>query len=432
MKVLHMGNIANNAYNNAKFLRRKGVEADVLCHDYRHVMGQPEWEDATFSGSVDEFEPDWTSIDLGDFCRPAWFKQENIIKGSVFRKQLFKGQFRIENLAYRLPMLWLWILISYLKCRRTGSSPTPCMLDVWSHARYRKRFEEWFDGYDLIQAYSTDPIDAWMFSGDRPYVAFEHGTMREIPFENSARGRLLSLAYRQAGKVVITNPNVVAAARRLGLSKFLFIPHPVDETKYRPLRTPLRESLVNRYQSELILFAPSRHNWALKGNDALLKAFARCIKSFPGKLVLILNEWGQEVAQSKALIEALGVGDRIVWTPPLNKMKLIEYYNAADVVLDQFTIGTFGTVTPEAMACGKPVMLYFAREVHEWCYGEMPPVVSARTEEQIFAGLMELLGSPGHRTAVGHASREWIEKYHGWELVADRHIEVYRELLSSS
>jgi glycosyltransferase involved in cell wall biosynthesis len=118
-----------------------------------------------------------------------------------------------------------------------------------------------------------------------------------------------------------------------------------------------------------------------------------------------------------------------MWTPPLNKMKLIDYYNAADVVLDQFTIGTFGTVTPEAMACGKPVMLYFDREVHEWCYGEMPPVVSVRTENKIFIQLMELLDSSNHRAAIGHASREWISKYHGWELVADRHIEVYRELL---
>jgi glycosyltransferase involved in cell wall biosynthesis len=147
---------------------------------------------------------------------------------------------------------------------------------------------------------------------------------------------------------------------------------------------------------------------------------------------LILNEWGQEVAESKSLIDALGIGDRVVWTPPLNKMTLIDYYNAADVVLDQFTIGTFGTVTPEAMACGKPVMLHFSREVHEWCYAEMPPVVSARTEDQIFNRLMELLSSPAHRTSIGNASRDWIEKYHGWELVADRQIEVYRELLSSS
>src|SRR3989442_7541255 len=99
--------------------------------------------------------------------------------------------------------------------------------------------------------------------------------MRDIPFEHSGRGRLLTLAYRKAGRVIITNPDVVSAARRLGLTNYLFIPHPVDETKYCPRQTTLRKMLVNRYQTSLILFAPSRHNWALKGNDRLLKAFVR-------------------------------------------------------------------------------------------------------------------------------------------------------------
>jgi glycosyltransferase involved in cell wall biosynthesis len=110
-------------------------------------------------------------------------------------------------------------------------------------------------------------------------------------------------------------------------------------------------------------------------------------------------------------------------------MKLIQYYNAADVVLDQFTIGTFGTVTPEAMACGKPVLVHFDRAVHEWCYSEMPPVISTRTEEQIFQGIMELGGDARRRATVGQASREWIVKHHGWEFVADRQIAIYRELL---
>jgi glycosyltransferase involved in cell wall biosynthesis len=430
VKVLHVGNIANNAYNNAKFLRRKGIDAEVLCYDYRHIMAQPEWEDATFSGEVDEHEPDWSAIEIGGFKRPGWFIQDTLVENGGYRRQRFKGQFRLERLLFSLPTLWSQASATYLRSIKTGSVPPPRLLDFFHFIPKTKRFQEWFDGYDLIQAYATEPIHAWMFFKGRPYVAFEHGTMREIPFENNGRGRLLSLAYRQAGKVIITNPDVISAARRLGLKNFLFIPHPVDETKYRPMNTPLRGRLVDQHQSELILFAPSRHNWALKGNDLLLKAFARCQQAYKGKLLLILSDWGQEVDRSKGLIEALGIGRSVLWTPPLNKMTLIEYYNAADIVLDQFTIGTFGTVTPEAMACGKPVMLYFNREVHEWCYGDMPPVVSAGTEEQIFSELMALLGSRERRLAVGQASREWIVKHHGWELVAERQIAVYRELLS--
>ena len=133
--------------------------------------------------------------------------------------------------------------------------------------------------------------------------------------------------------------------------------------------------------------------------------------------------------RSRRLIDDLGIAVRVVWTPPLNKMKLIDYYNAADVVLDQFTLGVFGTVTPEAMACGKPVVLNFNRQVHEWCFPEMPPVLGARTEHEIFERLMELSEDPGYCAAIGLAAREWVVKHHGWELVADRQVSVYRELL---
>ncbi len=45
LRVLHVGNIADNAYINAKFLRSVGVDAHVLCCDYYHIMATPEWED---------------------------------------------------------------------------------------------------------------------------------------------------------------------------------------------------------------------------------------------------------------------------------------------------------------------------------------------------------------------------------------------------
>lgn len=430
MRILHVGNIANNAYNNAKFLRRKGVEADVLTYDYFHIMGQPEWEDARFDFVLDEFNPQWNQVDLQGFQCPSWFFREELASHVPNRrKQRFRGQFRLERLA-RDPVRWLHAFLTY---RLLGAGGTdrhrPRLTDFLKVYPSRTWFQKWFRDYDLIQAYATEPIHAMLFAPERPYLAYEHGTMRDIPFENSTTGRLLALAYRKAGKVIITNPDVIGSARRLGLANIRFIPHPVDETKYCPQPTPLRDQLINRYQTGLILFAPSRHNWALKGNDRLIRAFAQFCKETASAPILILCEWGQQVDRSRTLIRELGLEKAVVWTAPLNKMRLIEYYNAADVVLDQFTIGTFGTVTPEAMACGKPVVLHFDRAIHEWCYAEMPPVLCAKEEKEIFRWMMDLDGNRQTCARIGQASREWIEKYHGWELVADRQIEIYRELL---
>ena len=75
-RILHLSNIANNAYNNAKLLIDAGFECDVICADYYHIMGCPEWEDADFLGDIrDHFAPDWTEVDIQGFERPRWFAQ---------------------------------------------------------------------------------------------------------------------------------------------------------------------------------------------------------------------------------------------------------------------------------------------------------------------------------------------------------------------
>lgn len=75
-RVLHIGNVANNAFHNAKLMRRLGVTSDVVCYDYYHVMACPEWEEADFAGAPqDHFRPDWTTLQMHNYARPTWFVQ---------------------------------------------------------------------------------------------------------------------------------------------------------------------------------------------------------------------------------------------------------------------------------------------------------------------------------------------------------------------
>lgn len=75
-RVLLIGNIANNAYNNAKILNQAGLDCDVICYDYYHVMSCPEWEDADFLESpASEFRPNWAKVQSAVYERPRWFAQ---------------------------------------------------------------------------------------------------------------------------------------------------------------------------------------------------------------------------------------------------------------------------------------------------------------------------------------------------------------------
>jgi hypothetical protein len=74
--ILHIGNIANNAYNNSKLLNKVGLNSDVISYNYFHIMGCPEWEDADFEGVIkNQFFPNWRRVNLGGFKRPRWFAQ---------------------------------------------------------------------------------------------------------------------------------------------------------------------------------------------------------------------------------------------------------------------------------------------------------------------------------------------------------------------
>ena len=71
-KILHLGNIANNAYNNAKYLNKSGsIQHHVLNFDNTHIMACPEWEEIDTFEPVDEFNPDWSQF---NFNPPDWYQ----------------------------------------------------------------------------------------------------------------------------------------------------------------------------------------------------------------------------------------------------------------------------------------------------------------------------------------------------------------------
>ena len=478
LRVLHLGNIANNSYNNVKFLRRKGVEADVLIHDYTHIMSAPEWEDADFIGTVDQFHPRWDTVDLRGFARPDWFMdteakhvgasgQSIAMSGCALppragRPELFEAASALVRRwsvgtgprasAAKLARQWkgelrgaTWVcrvrlglgdeadLIRRLAREHAGRlgsldgrlTYAEISTFLGEHIRRLRRMAP---SYDILHACGTDPIDVLLAHTAPPYVAFEHGTLRDIPFENTARGRLLALAYHMAGAVVITNPDVRGSAERLGLSNYVFVPHPVDETKYKPQRSEVGEAVRSRLGATLLLFAPARHDWNVKGNDVILKGFAEAVRRGVDACLVAAN-WGADLAKSTQLAGDLGVASRIEWVEPLHKTDLVRYYNAADVVLDQFVLCTFGTTVPEAMACGVPVISRFDEDVHRWCFEEMPPVVQAESAAEIGDAIAKLCSDRELRQSVGERSRLWVERHHGWDLVSERLLSVYRDVL---
>ena len=513
MKTAHSGNIANNAYLIAKFLRRLGEDAHAFHFRHEFIMGHPEWEDADFVGDLEPFNPpDWNTIEFTNgFVRPDWvhylsgqvdpyvlppdtpagptarmmaatygdpsspvpgglighLRRTMATLGTRYSALMRQGQrTKAEEVEVRLLNLMrgahLWITAARVE---TGLTLTPALRAVKAeiklingnsritatgrtvgirelhHAPNWPSYRSLSLDHKLVQFYGLEAIKGVLIPPEIPFVAFEHSTMRTLPFENTVQGRLLNLAYRTADACVITNPDVVSSARRLELKDYRFIPHPIDETKYSPppngTETALRKELREATGAELLFLCPTRHEWSnafdSKRSDRVLRAFATYIRNpdHP-RAALILCRWGRDVRASEALIDELGIKSHVVWKAPMHKIRLRDHYQACDVVLDQFheAVGTFGTVTAEGLSCALPVIMYFNPAVHEWCLPEMPPIQSALTEEEIASRLSELAMDAPRRHAIGRASREWIIRWHGWERCARDHQRLHADVLS--
>lgn len=502
-RLLHIGNIANNAYLNAKLLNRAGLDCDVLCYDYYHIMACPEWEDADYLGNIQsDFYPTWTQVDLRGFERPGWFAQGPLLAcmdylmarraGRADAKTLWdslceqrehacanlrgkvRAPTRVEKLKklagklarkfWKLPYILAqrnrklhWAILNamtfgqskFIRAVRRVCNEFQTVFpdrsdrlmptDLVQMVHIFPRWSALLHQYDMVVGYATDGQYP-MIVGDVPYVAFEHGTIRNIPFEPTLQGRLCALTYRLSNQAFITNCDNRLAAEKLRLPRCRFVPHPINEDVH-PTADPsgIRKLIREQLDADFIVFHPSRQHWSAQrntdwdnGNDILIEGFARFVREVNPKAGAVFVVWGQTVAQSRELIDKLGITNRVMWIPAQPTPRMNAYVRASDALADQFVIGAFGSTMPRGLMVGTPNLIYLDEELHRWCMPEMPPIVNVRTPEEVFAALTRLYKEQGYARQVVDAGVAWYGKYHSIRVVADAFVSAVREAVSNS
>ncbi|MDJ1137603.1 glycosyltransferase [Streptomyces iconiensis] len=87
-----------------------------------------------------------------------------------------------------------------------------------------------------------------------------------------------------------------------------------------------------------------------------------------------------------------------------------ELVKEADIVIDQFAVGTYGTFACEGMAAGKPVVAFLDERVHR-AVGITPPIVSA-TARTLRPALESLLDDREFAVRTARESVEYVRTYH--------------------
>jgi hypothetical protein len=531
-RILHIGNIANNAYNNARLLNEAGLDCDVICYNYYHVMACPEWEDADFSGHWgSDFRPNWSVAGLTNFSRPRWFAQGSAQlcikyllsnrRGEKSKAECLWSALILQNRAasiwaipfrYLFPGLGILVLAALERAKwrfhrfadghrvssriarncDSGRVATRVkgelarmltaigllvaavgvrvFLSVVSrgairnlrlrfdrrvselHDSYAKEFPErsdslltedfppslsqepWgelFAEYDYIVAYSTDPIVP--MTVEVPYFAFEHGTIRDIPYDATSQGRLTALAYRLARHVFVTNFDCRDSAENLAPGRYSIINHPYDEDHGFSVSgwEIQRNELFSVLDCEFIFFHPTRQDWvsgtgyADKSNDVFLRAFI-ALRSEGLRVGLVCCSWGSNVEQSKSLLNEYGCSKNVRWVAPMAIIPFERMCLATSIVVDQFKLGSFGGVTFKAMAVGAPILTFLDEQRLSRQYSECPPVLNCRTTEEIITKARSLISSPDQLARMGNASRAWMKKFHGKDMTVNAQVDQFR------
>jgi glycosyltransferase involved in cell wall biosynthesis len=115
----------------------------------------------------------------------------------------------------------------------------------------------------------------------------------------------------------------------------------------------------------------------------------------------------------------------------LSKLRLLRYYRAADIVADQFTVGSYGGSALEAMACERPLLINLSPERFAGRFTSFPPVMNVSEPAQIAAALTQLFEDREARARLGERAREWVVQNHG-ETLAHRVLELCRAAVSEN
>lgn len=273
--------------------------------------------------------------------------------------------------------------------------------------------------YDVIHASTELPIFA-LFSG-KPFIAIPTGSdILELVYQKNLKGILLKIAYHRAKIVVFPATHMIESIKKIKIKNSIFIPWVWDFSKFSP-----KDKQKN---DKFIIFHPTNHVWDYKKNDIFLKAFVKLAEKRDDIHLIITNRGPDFKKSLEILNNPTCKGKFDVISKTLSQNELPDMYSKADIVVDQFGVGFTGLIGQEAMACEKPLIQYANFDLYKKFYSEVPPIVNAKTEEEILSQLEMLIKNPDKVIEIGKKSREWIIKNHDPEKILKKYIYIYEAI----
>ena len=169
----------------------------------------------------------------------------------------------------------------------------------------------------------------------------------------------------------------------------------------------------------------------LKGPDVAIRTLAE-LPDRHARLLIVGGASGAdgdaETARAHALVDELGLHDRVTFVEPQPHHILSTYYRAADVVIAPSRSESFGLVALEAAACGIPVVASAVGGLISLVDdGRTGRLVEGRDPRDYARAVTDVLADPGRAAAMSAAAVERARRY-TWSFAAARLRRLYSDL----
>jgi glycosyltransferase involved in cell wall biosynthesis len=314
----------------------------------------------------------------------------------------------------------------FLTLPRIGMHVAPLFLYLGIRRAVRQVLEEGFD-FDLIDAhyYYPDGVAAALLARElnKPFVVTARGTDINLIADFPLPNRMILWAARQAAGSITVCEALKKRMVELGAEagKIRTLRNGVDLSHFHPCE---REAARRRYGVEgpsPVLLSVG-HLIERKGHHIAIEAAAR-VRS--ARLVIAGD--GPDRASLEALVERLGIAERVRFLGRVAQADLAELYSAADILVLASSREGWANVLLEAMACGTPVVATDVWGTPEVVAApEAGLLVKERAGPAFAAAVERLLAAPSERAAT----RRYAEGF-SWDATTSGQLALFSEIIAA-
>lgn len=287
------------------------------------------------------------------------------------------------------------------------------------------------DQYDMIHIHHPDPMAclALFLSGYKGKVVLHwHSDILKQKVLLKAYAPLQKWLINRADKIIGTTPVYVRESP--------FLAKVQDKTDFLPIGIEpvvaeggLVEVIRRRYPGKKLIFSLGRLV-EYKGYAYLIQAAAELDDSFH----IVIGGKGPLQEELEALIQELGVEDRVTLYGFMSDEEVAGYFKACDVfcLSSIWKTEAFAIVQIEAMSCGKPIVsTHIPGSGVSWVNadGESGKVVPIEDGQALAQGIQEVCRADNYER-LAQGSRARYEALFTEEKMIDRCVELYNEVLS--